>query len=122
MSIIKVDYGELMEGGIDLLNPDVQFDNSTPKSSGTIDIAVTKKPRWIVLTLTTSNSSGIVQFAIVDVSNNVAYRKGYWDSAERSWSNWTNFANYFPTISDTKVTYNYGGWGGLHRVYINIYY
>ena len=107
---------------IDLLSPDVQYDNASASTSGTADIAVTQKPRLIIMAVWSRGNTYAGQLGIYDVENNVAKRKGYWSSSAVSWSDWSNVANFFPTITDTKVTYNIAAWGGAHRVYINIYY
>lgn len=109
-------------GGINLLNADkVQVIGS---STGTTNITVTQKPRYIVMaTWTASGTQYNGQVGIVDVVNNTAKRCGYWSSAGQSWSAWTNWTNYFTSITASRVTYNSAAWSSAtSRAMILIYY
>ena len=100
--------------------PDKTFQNNSAGSSGSVDITVTKKPRYIILSAWARTSAYRGMVGIIDVAKNQAYQMGYSNGAiERAW---TDYTTYFPTISSTKVTYDYAGFAGNSRVQILIYY
>ena len=101
--------------------PDKTYANNTAGTSGSVDITVTKKPRYIAVGIwsRTSNYRGLL--GIIDVNGNKAYRMGYVGSGAVSES-WSGYTNYFTTISASKVTYSYAGFGENHRVQIQIFY
>lgn len=102
--------------------PDKTYQNNSAGSSGSVDITVTKKPRYIVLgAWSRSGSSYYGMVGIIDVTKNQAYRMGIFSQGAFS-EDWENYTTYFPTISSTKVTYSYAGYGGNHRAQIMIYY
>lgn len=124
MALSEMNY---IEGGggtsIDFLAPDVEYNNADAPASGSTDITVTKKPRFITLSLWAKASGYGGCFGIYDVENNIAKYKGYWSSSSHDWTTWGSVTNFFTAITDTKVTYNFGAWGSTtNRVYINIYY
>ena len=100
--------------------PDKTYANNSAGSSGSVDITVTKKPRYIILGVWTRGNTYQGMVGIIDVTKNQAYRMGYFTSAVAE--SWTNYTSYFTTISSTKVTYSYAGFSGNSRVQILIYY
>ncbi len=100
--------------------PDKTFVNNSAGSSGAVDISVTQKPRYIILGVWARGSGYQGMVGIIDVTKSQAYRMGYFSSAVSE--SWTGYTNYFTTISSTKVTYSYAGFGGNSRVQILMYY
>lgn len=100
--------------------PDKTYQNNSAGTSGSVDITVTKKPRYIILGVWTRSNTYQGMVGIIDVTKNQAYRMGYFTSAVAE--AWTNYTSYFTTISSTKVTYSYAGFSGNSRVQILIYY
>lgn len=100
--------------------PDKTYQNNSAGTSGSVDITVTKKPRYIILGVWTRSNTYQGMVGIIDVTKNQAYRMGYFTSAVAE--SWTNYTSYFTTISSTKVTYSYAGFSGNSRVQILIYY
>ena len=115
-------------GGAPLPNlkgtPDAKYLNNTAGTSGTVDIAVTKKPRYIIATIwTRTGTSYPGNLMIIDTTTMTGYRMGYSGSSTTDGAlNSSQIASYFPTISASKVTYNMATWGLNHRVYIALYY
>lgn len=100
---------------------DLHYATASATSSGTVDITVTKKPRYIFLMQSSRTTNYYCNMLIVDTTKNKALRTGY------SGSSYTEDATslistYFPTISSSKVTVNLASFGYNHRLYIVIYY
>ena len=108
-------------GGAPLPNlkgtPDAKYLNNTAGTSGTVDIAVTKKPRYIIATIwTRTGTSYPGNLMIIDTTTMTGYRMGYSGSSTTDGAlNSSQIASYFPTISASKVTYNMATWGLNHR-------
>lgn len=119
---IAAKYGVLPDFGNE---PDVEYNNPSAGTSGTAEITVTRKPRYILCAMWTTTGTGYAgQLGIIDVDNEKAIRAGYIGStlASHNFEDWTNVSSYFPTISDTQVIYDISAWTADHRVYIGIYY
>lgn len=101
--------------------PNKTYQNNTAGTSGTVDITVSQKPRYIVVAIWGRNSNYRGFLGVVDVEQQKGYRMGYVTSGAVDES-WSGYANYFTTISATKVTYNTAGFGENHRVQIQIFY
>ena len=87
------------------LPPDAKY-QSTLSNGATYTLAVTQKPKYVVLTLKDSASSSTGSgylFGIVNVETGVGYRYGYWSSAFRN-DVWTNLNSYITSITDNSVT------------------
>lgn len=100
--------------------PDKTYSNDSAPSSGSVDITVTQKPRYIILGLWHRANAYQGLVGIIDVTKSKGYRMGYFSSAVSG--DWTNYTSYFPTISSSKVTYSYAAFAGASRVKIMIYY
>lgn len=113
-------------GGGDVLpvfgqQPDKYFFNETAGTSGTHSIPVTKKPRYLVYEMWSRTSNYYGFTGIVDVANNKAWRIGYMASGivNAEWTNWTNF---FTTVSSSSVVYAYNALSYNARVGVHVYY
>jgi hypothetical protein len=100
--------------------PDKTYSNDSAPSSGSVDISVTKKPRYIILGIGQKATTYQTLVGIIDVTKSKGYRMGFFSSAVSG--DWTNYTSYFPTISSSKVTYSYAAFNGSSRVKILIYY
>ena len=101
--------------------PDKTFVNNTAGTSGTATISVTQKPRYIVYSMWSRTSDYRGFTGIIDVEQNKAYRMGYMASGAISES-WTNWNNFFTTVSATQVIYAYNAVAFNTRVQIQIFY
>lgn len=122
MSLFRCGGGEALPnlGG----TPDAKYLNASAGTSGTASIAVTQKPRYIILSMWARTGSAYPgNFMVIDVAANSGHLFGYSGSAnsDRALTS-TDISGYFPTISSSSVVYNIAKWGLNHRVYIGIYY
>ena len=101
--------------------PDKTFVNNTAGTSGTATITVTQKPRYIVYSMWSRTSNYYGFTGIIDVTNNQAYRMGYMASGAISES-WTNWSNFFTTVSASQVIYAYNAVSYNSRIQIQIFY
>ena len=106
----------------DILNPDVTYTNATAGSSGTVDITVTKVPRYIITTIWQRGSAYAGVVVYYDVNETKAKRFGYFSNANHGWEDYDYITTMFPTVSSTKVTYNFASFSQASRVYMTIYY
>ena len=75
-------------------------------TGGTTAIAVSQKPKYIVLA--TWNAAGNQyggMLGVVDVANSTAKRLGYSSSGTISWGDWSGYTGYFTSITASSVTY-----------------
>ena len=101
--------------------PDKVFQNNSGPSSGSVDITVTQKPRYILLSIWSRNSNYYGYMGVVDVVNNQAWLCGYLATGSENRA-WPTYTNLFTTISDTKITFNYGAFAAVNRTQIMIFY
>lgn len=112
-------------GGINLGGtPDKKYSNNTAGSSGTVDISVSQKPRYIICSIWTRTGSAYYgKQMVIDVNKMQGYQLGIISSGNTDQAITSSvISQHFPTISASKVTYNYAAWGANHRVYIQMYY
>ena len=123
-AIIKASSaGYLYKTGLPILGqkPNAEFSNNTAGTSGSVDITVTQKPRYIIMSISSRTSAYLHQMGVIDVTGAKAWRMGC--NADGTYSeNWSNYTTYFTTISASKVTYSYAAANYNKRVVIQIYY
>lgn len=99
--------------------PDV-YQITSGTTSTITNITVTKKPRYIVLGVSSVNNTGML--ATIDVKNSKAYRMGYWSNANQYSSNWTGYTAYVKSITNTNVQVCNAFSSSSHKMYVAIYY
>lgn len=119
-------FVEVSSGGGSVLpvlgqTPDKYIVFDTAGTSGTSQINVTQKPRFLLYSMWSRTSNYYGFLGVVDVENNRAYRSGYMASGITN-AAWTNWQNFFTTVSDTKVVYSFGALSYNSRVAIHVYY
>lgn len=123
-AIIKASSsGYLYKTGLPILGqqPNAEFSNNTAGTSGSVDITVTQKPRYIIMSISSRTSAYLHQMGVIDVTGAKAWRMGC--NADGTYSeNWSNYTTYFTTISASKVTFSYAAASYNKRVVIQIYY
>ena len=84
--------------------PDALYSNNSLAANATATLAITKKPRWIILVFNCAQiSSGRFVVGVIDVKNNAGYRYAFFDNDNHNevWSGWTA---YITSITDTTIT------------------
>ena len=123
-AIIKASSsGYLYKTGLPILGqqPNAEFSNNTAGTSGSVNITVTQKPRYIIMSISSRTSAYLHQLGVIDVTGEKAWRMGC--NADGTYSeNWSNYTTYFTTISASKVTFSYAAANYNKRVVIQIYY
>lgn len=100
--------------------PDKSYTNASMANNATASITVTQKPRYIVMSVSSTTNAGTFQVGLYDVENNTAYRYGYWSNA---WQNgtWSTRSDYITSVSSSSVGIK-NSWGGTARIAVGCYY
>lgn len=110
--------------GTDLsLPPDIEWHTTSIANGTTHNIAVTQKPKYIIIALgPTSSASGSTMIGIYNAETDTAYRYASW-GAPLAWHNevWTVWNNYITSVTSSNVTVK-NGWGGTVAMAVGIYY
>lgn len=91
------------KGGKTLIptTPDALYKNNSMAFDATATLAVTKKPRFLILSIV--NASTYYMVGLLDVENETAYRYGYYGNANHD-AAWEGWQSYFTSITDTSVS------------------
>lgn len=112
-------------GGIDVNlsdAPDANYTNANMANNATATLAVTQKPKFIVMCLTTtSTSNNNYGTIIIDVDNDSAYILGYWSSNFHIQSYSVQWHDYITSVSDSSIGIK-NSWGSSVRVIVGAYY
>lgn len=110
-------------GGVNLSDaPDANYTNANMANNATATLAVTQKPRFIMICLTTTSASlfnyGTI---IIDVVNNSAYILGYWSGSFHIQSYSAQWTNYITSVSSSSIGIK-NAWGSSVRMLVGAYY